>query len=440
MSTRLLIIGQAASPVGGVQTLTDQIFLAAKTHGYTPIICLIKSSSTHIPEKYIEYHPQLTFDIIDGRGLDFHGRVRLVKKYIKKYSPDMVLPINVAEAQEACCQLKSEQIDIKFISTIQGNLVNQFLDMHRLEPYIDMCVCPGKLTCRVVEFIGLNSERIQHIPNAAQKALNATVPKKLKQKIQIAYVGRLNSGEKRAQDILKLLPLIKNSEFNVHFHIVGSGTLDKEIAQKVSEEGMNKQVTLWGAVDSETLYNKIYPNLDFVFLFSESEAFGITLLEAMMHGIPCITSDYIGRKSEGFAIKDETCLTYKTGDMDAAYHELKKAINSTELYEKISLQSYEKATKEYSWEICRSNWAKLLNDLSSGACRQSPPLMPLTAENSGTLGKLGLPPSIIDCIRKLKFKAGLSSSVRNEWCFVLPNQKTDKSDTIKEQLKLLDTP
>lgn len=105
--------------------------------------------------------------------------------------------------------------------------------------------------------------------------------------VNLMYVGRLVE-EKGVQNIICILKEIKN-DFNFRFYIVGDGDYRTYLQDKVKDCQLEDRIIFLGnRNDVPELLSKV--NL-FIHLPEVEEGFGLTIVEAMMTGLICISSD-----------------------------------------------------------------------------------------------------------------------------------------------------
>ena len=120
---------------------------------------------------------------------------------------------------------------------------------------------------------------IENLPNTFSK-LNTN---------NIISVGRLESvkGFENLIDVLKKV-ILKNN--NVILNIVGDGSQYKLLENKVNTLGLQNNVKLLGYKNSKEL-SELYNQSSVYVMTSFTESFGLVLLEAQSHKLPCIAFD-----------------------------------------------------------------------------------------------------------------------------------------------------
>lgn len=151
-----------------------------------------------------------------------------------------------------------------------------------------------------------------------------------KQPYVITYIGRL-SGEKGVDLLLRAAALIKNS-YNIQLEIIGDGKERRDLEQLAIELDISDRTVFHG----QQLEIAPYLQRTAVFVYPSTcqEVFGISLVEAMAYGIPCIANpvggipEIIRNGENGFltddisdqAIADKICevlARYENGTIDS---------------------------------------------------------------------------------------------------------------------------
>lgn len=104
---------------------------------------------------------------------------------------------------------------------------------------------------------------------------------------QVCYVGRL--------DRFKGVDLLIDAWRKVHevypqsvLHIYGEGDIKRDLQIRIDNYGLNNYIILKGKSDD---VSSVYTSHDFLVLSSQSEGFGLVLIEAMTCGCPCVSVD-----------------------------------------------------------------------------------------------------------------------------------------------------
>jgi len=140
------------------------------------------------------------------------------------------------------------------------------------------------------------SKSIYIIPNGISDVPQKIIEKENVNPINILTVG-LISEEKGIYDLIATAKILKEENINFVWNVIGAFTsfeLEKECRQLIENYGLNGNVKFAGEQNGEKKWN-FFKNADlFVFLSFASEAFPLTLLEAMMFSLPVVATDWRG--------------------------------------------------------------------------------------------------------------------------------------------------
>ncbi len=109
-----------------------------------------------------------------------------------------------------------------------------------------------------------------------------------KYKIDAVFMGRINE-TKGIYDMLKVLDIVRRKypDFQLAFMGEGDETTKKRFRKKINEMGLENNVRFWGFRTGVEKFNILKSAKCFWFLsVSESESFGVSLLEAVCCGLP----------------------------------------------------------------------------------------------------------------------------------------------------------
>ena len=402
MNFKALFFSTTSSPVGGVETWLDRCCQHLQNNGIEPVVGLAKGQKANNPQDFKRYYPHWNTLEVDGRGLNSEGRIRAIQRCIRKVQPSVVLPMNLVEANEAVVRRKAAGDNLRLVVHAQGNLPAMLADLAHYRFGIDHAACPGKLTKRFLLGQGFEESRVSHIPNGASPKARSRASRLPGSPIRIGYVGRFTRGDKRATDLIPLYDAL--SELGIHFQltIVGKGPAEKELKSALAEK---PNVQMPGPMSNSQLYEELYPNLDVLVLCSSSEAFGIVLVEAMMNGVVPVSSRYLGFYSEHLVTEEQTGLSFEVGDMAAAAAQIARLQSDHSLWQRLSEKSQQFALENYLWPRSLQRWQDLLcRVVDSPAQKVQQPQKSASGKRSGggRLDRLGVPPSIVDGLRRAR--------------------------------------
>lgn len=221
-----------------------------------------------------------------------------VIKVIKKFKPDIIhiqhLTFGLA--------LVFRSIDIPKIAICHGTdvLIAKEHTFHRES----MLKVIAAVQCVIFPTISMYKDCIKisnNIPNykiiywgIPDSAFKKRAEKKPPRKVfKLLYAGRLTH-DKGVEDIIKALNLINDA--HVSLSIVGGGPILSLLKKKVKQYNLNKKIKFINFLNREELW-KLFPKYDLLIVSSKFvEAFCLTALEALAHGLPVLCSDIGGTK------------------------------------------------------------------------------------------------------------------------------------------------
>lgn len=178
---------------------------------------------------------------------------------------------------------------------------------------------------------------------------------------KMVYVGTL-SYHKGTDILIKSLGILKQryNFNNIYLTLVGSSN-DKnyysQLIHMIKEMDITRNVIFKGYVDHSKL-GEIYSTHDvFVHPSRWYEPFGRTILEALMHGLPCIVSDN-GAPAE---IVEEAGIVFRNGDLEDLVDKISMLINNKELLVKMRT-NIAKIIGKYDIDIIGQRIVKLYED------------------------------------------------------------------------------
>jgi len=171
--------------------------------------------------------------------------------------------------------------------------------LHKLLKPIFNCLYTEGFACSSLAGKWLFGNReIYIIPNGFEVErfrFNEKSRKEIRQKLQIenkfliGHVGRFNE-QKNQTFILEVFEKVAEVNSNAFLILVGTGPYFEKIKLLVQKHPYQKQIIIYGETN-ET--EKLYAAMD-VFLFpSKHEGLGISLLEAQISGLYCVSSDIV---------------------------------------------------------------------------------------------------------------------------------------------------
>lgn len=144
--------------------------------------------------------------------------------------------------------------------------------------------------------------------------------------VNIAIIGHLNRNKNQIELIGTLHNLLRKRVTNFHLHIIGDGELRSELEEYVKYHNMDSYVSFYGRRSD---LHAILDMVDVVVSCSKSEAFGRTLIEAMLHGCLVISSVSENNASNEIIESGVTGLLYPLGHMSKLEYLLESILSNS---------------------------------------------------------------------------------------------------------------
>lgn len=170
-------------------------------------------------------------------------------------------------------------------------------------------------------------------------------------------VGRLEK-EKDFKSLIKMWHLVNKKNIDWKLEIYGEGSMKNELLALINSLQLENYVTI--KPPTKDIYS-VYESASVYITTSKYEGFGMTILEAMAHGLPIIGFDSVGGvkilvadESNGFVIKDR--------NIDLLASQFLQLIVNKNLMNKFGKQSISMAN-EYSIKNIMMKWHELYSKL-----------------------------------------------------------------------------
>lgn len=187
---------------------------------------------------------------------------------------------------------------------------------------------------------------LDHIPK---------IPAPLKEK-RLISVGRL-SKEKAPIDLVKIFNLLSKEHPDWHLDIIGDGDEKEKVEDYLKTHKLEEQVTLHGFQNKEYIDEYLHKSSLYI-MTSLTESFGIVLLEAMSHGIPCIAfssaegaREIITSGKNGYLIKNR--------NYSAMIQKIEDLMTKEDIRKEMGKEARE-SVQQYTKEVVQEDWYRLL--------------------------------------------------------------------------------
>lgn len=400
---KILFCSQAAHTGGGVETWLESLSGALAVRGWNVVTALAKGRF-HDPVRYAQRHRVIEPVSIDGSSGLREDRILELRRLFERVKPDVIMPVNLADALLAAAYWKSEGANTRLAMCLHGQTDERIEQVRRCVHFIDLAASVSKrVASRLMSVI--ESERVRHIPAGVPLPIRDTSPRDRLQKI--AYVGRLDS-DKRIRDAIPLIRALRESE--IEFHFAGTGP----DLPHLQNELRNERVVFHGEMSRTMLYESIYPSVDAVIVFSEAETGPIVAWEAMIHGVVPVVSDYAGRSDENVIRHRETGLVFPIGDTGRAA-ELLLELTAPGSLHSLSANARAELPDAYTEPVFERTWddalrATLAIPARRGTASDLPPLV-----SPGLIRRMGFGLQATSRLRRWFGRRHQHSNPGSEW-------------------------
>jgi glycosyltransferase involved in cell wall biosynthesis len=146
--------------------------------------------------------------------------------------------------------------------------------------------------------------------------------------VNLLYVGRLVY-DKGIFELVDAVKKLIEDNYKVHLNLVGDGTDYEKLKSKVKSQNLQEVVNFTGMISDKNKLIDVYKKSEIFVLPTYHEGFPRVLYEAMIMGIPIVTT-FVG--SIDYLMKKEiNCLEIKVRDIDSIVFALKRLIDKPKL-------------------------------------------------------------------------------------------------------------
>lgn len=277
-----------------------------------------------------------------------------IRKYLKARKPDRIVSfvgrINIlvltAKLGLKIKTVISERNDPKHdgrgkLITTYGNLIYRTADCIVYQTQYEKSCFPKNLEKK--SRIIVNPVSVKTQAHDTQKHCVVTAGRLLPQKNQALLIDAVSK--------------LKDKYPDIHLTIYGDGNLKEQLESHVKRLGLEDNVNLPGNV--QDLHERIASAEIFV-MTSEFEGLSNALIEAMMIGLPCITTDYPGSDE---VIKDGyNGLVTPRNDVRAMSEAIEKLFTNTDLKNEILVNSKTESKRYMSEEVLKK-WDSVISNI-----------------------------------------------------------------------------
>ncbi len=286
----------------------------------------------------------------------YFKRSNAMKKYLKKCDSDIIISTRVFLNDLLSQYGKSTAVKIGWEHNHYHDNMKYAIDVVRSAKKLDYFVLVSN------NLYNFYDEKLKEygckccfIPNIIDKMPERV--SKLDQK-RLVSVGRL-AKEKGYLDLLKIYNLLVKDYSDWHLDIVGDGPERQSLEEYISNHNLKDKVTLHGFQNRDYIDNLLH-NSSLYIMTSYTESFGIVLIEAMSHGLPCLAFDsaegaceLISSGNDGYLIKNR--------NFQVMLEKIEDLIEKKDQRIRIGKAAYE-TSMNYTSSVVGKKWFKLMEE------------------------------------------------------------------------------
>jgi glycosyltransferase involved in cell wall biosynthesis len=402
---------------------------------------------------YLRAHDHLKPIILDVRAGSARGRLQALTNAIVDSRADLVIPIASGTIFEAMRHARARGFEGRLIVPVRSLHPDLFCNLVDHADVVDRVVGVSRLIKALLREMlpGQHVDYVRHgvrpavagrgLRVASEPARADTTPATSNQQpataaqqpttpdpqpatrnpppLRVGFVGRLEQSTKRVFDLAAI---------DADLHIFGGGPDERELRERLPN------ATFHGVLSQEDLYERAYPNLDVLLLFSTTEGSPNAVYEAMQHGVVPVISRFLGQASEGIVRDGETGFTFDVGDVASAALAIERLDHDRELLESLSRAAQAEVANDTDERMHR-DWERILRAALAIPPKKSNPPLPIPP--SGMMDRL-LPTAVADLLRRLIGREFRHDDGWGEWPGTAPASRAC-IERVERRLRELDS-
>lgn len=272
----------------------------------------------------------------------------LMIDYIKKCNGDIIVSTRVAFNKDLgkygnknAIKIAQEHVYHKNNNKYISNLINSIKKIDYLMPV------SKELTNYYKNRIFLNQKcvYIKHAIDFETEKYN------FKKTNNLLAVGRL-SKEKGFEDLIDVINIAKQTIPDIKLNLIGDGPEKENLKKKIKNLNLEKNIIMHGFKQRNEI-NEITKKCSLYCMTSYEESFGLTVIESMSFGLPCIAFD--DAKGVLEIINENTGVIIKKRDKELMARTIIELLTNEKMLKSLSKESYKKSLN-YSYDNVKKEW------------------------------------------------------------------------------------
>lgn len=231
-----------------------------------------------------------------------------------------------------------------------------FTDKEELDKLDGIITVSNTTTYKLIEMFPFLKDKITTIYNvidSEQIRAKANIPKKLElsNELNLVTTARI-AAEKGFPRMAVLAKYLKQASINFKWFVVGDNHYKERAEQLMALFNDYKDNMVWLGFNDNP--HNIVKQCDYAVLLSDEETWGLVLTEAMIVGVPCISTDFDAAFEQ---IKEqENGIILSCNNLESYKDYINDILNNKEKY-KLAVSEY-----QYNNEKILDQWKDLLNE------------------------------------------------------------------------------
>jgi glycosyltransferase involved in cell wall biosynthesis len=423
--SRALFVTQTHNVWGGMEQWLHHFSAWLQTRGWDVVVALPRGRRYNDADAYLRAHSHLRPIVLDVRDGTERSRVESLAGAIEQSRPDVVIPIASAAVFAAMARARAAGSEARLLVPIRSLDAGLFCNLAEHRGVVDEIVAVSRLIERMIgEMLPEERERIRYVrhgvrPAWRERAVSGPV-------LRVGFVGRLEESTKRVRDLAAFATELSRRGIAAEVHVYGSGPDESELR--------GAPVTQHGTCEQAELYERIYPSLDVLVLFSPAEGSPNAVYEAMQHGVVPVVSSFLGQRAEGIVRNGETGLVFAPGDIASAASAVERLAADREEWSRLSVAARAEVKNDTDVRM-HSDWERILEATLARPAKPAAAALPV-AQPGGALDRF-LPSPLASRVRRALGRQFVHADGWGEWPGTAPTSPACL-EQVRARLRKLD--
>lgn len=356
LNSSILFLSPSAYALGGVSEWLDYTLPGLNAAGWRCTLGITKGMH-HDVDAYLKRHPWVSTVSISSPTGSEQGRVMALMDVIRRARPQILAVVNIASAYEAVRRLRLlGEPTPKLVTMLHGLQSDLLGDLNAERDVVDAVVAVNRLAC-VLAGSSLGSPERVYYASCGVAQSGAAVQQRVTARggvLRLMFCGRIEQHQKRVFDLPELAHNLVTRGVAFQISIAGGGPDEAALRHKIDALGVAHCFQFLGVLNPQELA-VAYRNHDALVITSVWETGPIVAWEAMSHGLPVVSSRYVGSGLEGALVHQSNCLLFPVGDMNAAASAV-QSLAELGLTERLARGGRELVRSRYSREASVVMW------------------------------------------------------------------------------------